>query len=232
MTALNKLRIKIKHPCNRGLVEILSTFDHTTLTNKRGISYWKFRSAAIEQHEILLPVDTKGIGSFVGSGTLKKRVKRNGATFWQIITEATVERTMILPTKQRLVRTLSFDHSPEAIEFYSNFDGLRERPWNESGYFVSRRDMIPLRKYIQLLGVKIDDLSSVHQKYTEALVIFGAANGDLLVQGHSGSFHWLVLETGKAKKCASSFSEVITLYSKHHLKFPYKSFDSYSRLRK
>jgi hypothetical protein len=131
--------------------------------------------------------------------------------------------SMFLPLGKRAVPETRIDCSAEMREFYSAFDGLRERRPPTSGYFV------PCAQ-VQTVGDKLDfgDFPGF-QKFSDCPIIFAATNGDQVIQTSDGKFAWCVVGEGKIRKLASSFASLLEGYVNYRRAANGRPFDSYGR---
>lgn len=109
--------------------------------------------------------------------------------------------------------------SDELKEFYSVFDGLRER----SGRFYRCCE-------ISAVGEMLDpeDFPGL-KKQKDRPIVFAAANGDQLFQTADGKFAWAVVSECKVKKAANSFAELLKKYVAYRAVGDGHPFDSYGR---
>jgi hypothetical protein len=130
---------------------------------------------------------------------------------------------MFLPLRKRGVADSSIRSSAELQEFYSAFDGLRERKPPTTGCFV------PCAQ-IRRLGDKLEaaDFPRV-QKYADCPIIFEATTGDQLIQTPDGKFTWCVVGEDKVKDVAATFASLLETYVSFRRVGDGKPFDSYGR---
>ena len=108
-------------------------------------------------------------------------------------------------------------------EFYSAFDGLRERKPPLAGGFI------PCAQ-VRLTGdlLKAENFPEF-RKYAACPIIFGSTCGDQLIQTPDGKFAWCVIDSHKIKKAASSFVSLLESYVAYRRVGDGRPFDSYGR---
>jgi hypothetical protein len=130
---------------------------------------------------------------------------------------------MFLPLGKRGVLSTRIRCSDEMREFYSAFDGLRERKPPTSGYFVPCAQIVAV-------GDKLDaEDFPAFSKHSDCPIVFAATNGDQMIQTADGKFAWCVVSEGKIKKCAPSFSKLLDIYVAYRRIGDGHPFDSYGR---
>jgi len=130
---------------------------------------------------------------------------------------------MLLPLGKRGVPHARIRCSAEMREFYSAFDGLRERKPPTSGYFV------PCAR-VMAVGDKLDaeDFPGF-RKYADCPIGFAATNGDQMIQTSDGKFAWCVVSENKVRKVAPSFASLLDSYVVYRRVGDGRPFDSYGR---
>jgi hypothetical protein len=160
--------------------------------------------------------------SFLGAFQTRRKVTIGGQQFMSFIGNSERD-TMFLPLDKRSTPDSRIRCSDEMREFYSAFDGLRERKPPTTGCFV------PCAQ-IRVVGDKLEaaDFPGV-QKYADCPIIFAATNGDQLIQTPDGKFAWCVVSEDKVKKAASSFASLLESYVTYRRVGDGRPFDSYGR---
>jgi hypothetical protein len=158
------------------------------------------------------------LASFKGS----RKTTIGGQQFMSFIGNSDRD-TMFLPLGTRGVPDSQIRCSDEMREFYSAFDGLRERKPPTSGYFV------PCAK-IRVVGDKLDpeDFPAL-RKHADCPIVFAASNGDQMIQTSDGNFAWCVVSEKKVRKVAPSFARLLDSYVAYRRVGDGHPFDSYGR---
>lgn len=103
--------------------------------------------------------------------------------------------------------------SSSLVEFYSYFHWLREAPYPEAGHFISPE------KWIQVNSDPFLNSYKGIESWRDAVIIFHASTGDLILLRSDESTAWAQLETQKVLPLAQSFEEFASHYAR------YKSYD-------
>ena len=131
--------------------------------------------------------------------------------------------TMFLPIGKRSVPDTRIRCSDEMREFYSAFDGLRERKPPTTGYFVPCAHVVAVADKLEP-----EDFPGL-RKFAECPIIFSATNGDQMILTPAGKFAWCVVGEDKVTKAASSFAELLQSYVAYRRVGDGRPFDSYGR---
>jgi hypothetical protein len=135
----------------------------------------------------------------------------------------TDRNAMFLPLGRHGTPDARIRCSDEMREFYSAFDGLRERKPPTTGYFA------PCARAVTV-GDKLESEDFPgFRKYAHCPIIFAATNGDQMIQTPDGKFAWCVVGEDKVKKVASSFARLLESYVTYRAIGDGRPFDSYGR---
>jgi hypothetical protein len=112
---------------------------------------------------------------------------------------------------------------PDLLEFYRHFDGLREEPPGNSGYFYPWAE-VP--KFMEEYADREEMESSHLADLLDAPEIFCAANGDRIILSPEDGFLWFQLRTGIPTLADETFGIVLSAWVRHHAAGICQSFDS------
>lgn len=119
-------------------------------------------------------------------------------------------RRFWLPADQQSWAAPWFAGSPDLLEFYRFFDGLRESPPGWSGDFVRVSEVQTVEAVFRA------DRFPEFMIHRGLPVVFRALNGDAVVRTGEGAFVWCELETHELRKLAGSFDEFLAVWIAHH----------------
>lgn len=105
------------------------------------------------------------------------------------------------------------------LDFMKHFGGLAENLPPASGSFADESVSFADTPWSQQVEVPAD--------WRDALCIYLALNGDVLLLGASGSVGWYFLGEGKIEKYTNSFAEFLDRYTRFNLEYR-QAFDAYS----
>ncbi len=159
---------------------------------------------------------------FLAAFKARRKVTIGGQQFMSFVGSSDRD-TMFLPLGKRGAHNSRIRCSDEMREFYSAFDGLRERKPPTTGYFV------PCTEF-RRLGDKLEgaDFPGV-QKCADCPIVFAATNGDQIVQTPDGKFAWCVVGEDKVKTVAATFASLLESYVAYRRVGDGRPFDSYGR---
>jgi hypothetical protein len=163
-----------------------------------------------------------GLLDFLASYKTRRKVTIGGQQYLSFV-GANDRDTMLLPLGKRGVPHERIRCPDEMREFYSAFDGLRERKPPSSGYFVPCAQAVAV-------GDKLDaeDFPGF-RKYVDCPIVFFATNGDQMIQTADGKFAWCVVSENKVRKLAPSFPNLLDGYVAYRRVGDGRPFDSYGR---
>jgi hypothetical protein len=116
----------------------------------------------------------------------------------------------------------SFTGSPEMLEFYQYFGGLREQAPPLAGNFATTTDVRTVGEVFEA-----EDFPEF-RRISKLPIIFTATTGDAIVLTKKDSFVWCRVETHEIPKCAKSFPELLAGWVEHHSGGATTYFDSWS----
>lgn len=126
-----------------------------------------------------------------------------------------------LPRPERT--TAWFTCPSDLFEFYQHFDGLREEPPGNSGYFYPCAEA---PKFME----EYSDPKEIEDSHLADLLnspeIFCASNGDRIILSPEDGFLWYQLDTGIPTLAGETFSIVLSAWVRHHSAGTCRPFDS------
>jgi len=163
-----------------------------------------------------------GLLDFLGSFKTRRKVTIGGQQYLSFV-GGNDRDCIFLPLSKRGVPDARIRCSDEMREFYSAFDGLRERKPPTSGYFVPCAQVVTV-------GDELDaeDFPGF-RKYAGCPIVFAATNGDQMIQTSDGKFAWCAVSENKVKKVAGSFGSLLESYVTYRRVGDGRPFDSYGR---
>jgi len=120
------------------------------------------------------------------------------------------QRDFYIPWPRRTEVQPWFKCPPDLLEFYRYFDGLRDAPPGQSGFFCDAS--VPMRCSEAYPVSEVPELSDL----ADAPFVYWAANGDTIVFSQGEGFLWFTLETGIPSLAAKTFGSLLEIWVQHY----------------